>query len=141
MLKWLEGVFGLGGGGLGLALTFFLPLVGSNTFDLSTAYATSVSYDSPGVLTPHVFAILSGLPVIVASVFFIGAFGGAWLDLVGQRRAGKQLSVACLIGLLVSIVTVSLIAFTIEYYLVICFMLILGATIIASLRREPSRGA
>lgn len=141
LVKALEGWLGLGGGGLGLALTLALSLVGPRTLDLSAAYASSVSYDSPGPLTPQLFRVLSGLPIIAASVFFAGAMAGTWLDLIGQRHAGRQLLIACLLGLLVAISTMSVSALAMQGYVVICFMPIVGATIIASLRSEPSPGA
>ncbi len=140
-VKALEGLLGLGGGGLGLALTFALSLVRPRALDFSTAYASSVSYDSPGALTPQLFAVLSGLPIIAASIFFAGAIAGTWLDLSGQRRAGKQLLIVCLIGLLVAMWTMLIPAFTMLFYVALCFMPVVGATIIASLRSEPSAGA
>ena len=137
-IKTLEGLLGLGGGGLGLALTFTLSLVRPRSLDLTAAYASSVSYDSPGALTPQLFSVLSGLPLIAASIFFAGAIAGTWLDLSGQRRAGKQLLIVCLVGLLVAMGTMLIPARASELYVVVCFMPVVGATIIASLRRDSS---
>lgn len=138
LIKALEGWLGLGGGALGVATVFAMSLAGPRAYNLASAYAKAVPYDSPGIFTPQVFLALSALPFIAATIFFAGAGTGAWLDLTGQRRIGKLVLVTCLVGLLGAMWTATSISTTLTVSIWICFLPILGATIIASIRKEPS---
>ncbi len=138
LAKSLEGWFGLGGGALGVASVFVLSLAGPRAFDLTSVYAAAVPYDAPGVLTPQVFMALSVLPIIAATVSFAGAIAGTWLDLTERRQPGKRILIICLAGLLISIWTATSVSLALTASILVCFQPILAATIIASIRREPS---
>ncbi len=141
LAKTLEGWLGLGGGALGVVSVFALSLAGPRAMDLAGAYAAAVPYDAPGVFTPQLFMALSVLPIIAATISFAGAAVGAWLDLTGRRPLGKQILIVCLIGLLIALWTATSVSLTLVISILIGFLPILGATIIASARREPSPDA